>query len=200
MSWMMARPCRASFCTARSYILMPSHEAAGAAITAYHDALTRHRPAKSLTDIGSVITRMQGAKRAIRDWEIASDEADLRRNGGILCGGAAPPIMPHQWPTFDSGRRRDQGAGRQRGGARRGPGAAQGARPGPRRLEVDGSGQVTFGPIMMSPGAERPRLCPREPGHAPASSGDPPPYRDCIVGSFVTDECCLAVCCKLRLR
>ena len=80
---------------------MSSHEAAGAAITAYNDALTRHRAAvKRLTEIGNLINRLKGAKLAAENWKIASNEVDPRRAGGILCGDGIP-IMPHMWPTFD---------------------------------------------------------------------------------------------------
>ena len=80
---------------------MPDNQAVGAAITAYNDGLTRHRAAvKRLTKIGNLIGRLQGAKLAAENWKISSNEFDLRRDGGILCG-AGIPIMPHMWPTFD---------------------------------------------------------------------------------------------------
>ena len=80
---------------------MSSHEAAGAAITAYSDALKRHSAAvKRLTEIGNLISRLKGAKLAAENWKIASNEVDIRRAGGILCGDGVP-IMPDAWPTFD---------------------------------------------------------------------------------------------------
>ena len=69
--------------------------------SAYNDALTRHRAAvKRLTEIGNMISRLKGAKLAAENWKISSNEFDLRRDGGILCGDGNP-IMPHAWPTFD---------------------------------------------------------------------------------------------------
>ena len=73
---------------------MPSNEAAGAAINAYSNATARHRAAmKRLTEIGNMISRLQGAKLAAENWKISSNEVDLRCEGGILCGDGIP-IMP----------------------------------------------------------------------------------------------------------
>lgn len=77
---------------------MSDHEAVGAAITAYNDALRHYRAAiRRPTEIGKVINRITGAGLA---WKIAAAEADLRWAGGILPSNGNP-IVPHTWPTFE---------------------------------------------------------------------------------------------------
>lgn len=80
---------------------MSDHEAVGAAITAYNDALTYHRAAiKRLTELGKAINRITGASLAVESWKIAAAEVDLRWAGGILSGDGNP-IMLHMWPRFE---------------------------------------------------------------------------------------------------
>ena len=80
---------------------MSDHDAVSAAITAYNDALTRHRAAISrLTEIGKGINRLTGASFVAESWKIAAEEVDLRRAGGILSDDGKP-IMPHMWPTCE---------------------------------------------------------------------------------------------------
>ncbi len=79
---------------------MSDHEAAGAAITAFNDAIARHRAAvERLDEIGKVVSRVTNARLATETWKLSTDP-DPRRAGGFLCGDGQP-IMPHMWPTFD---------------------------------------------------------------------------------------------------
>ena len=79
---------------------MSSHEAAGAAITAYSQAVARHQAAvERLDEIGQVVGRASNARLAARAWKLSTDP-DPRRAGGFLCGDGKH-IMPHVWPTFD---------------------------------------------------------------------------------------------------
>lgn len=79
---------------------MSSHEAAGAAITAYSSAVARHRAATERLDaIGQLVGQMSNARLAARSWKLSTDP-DPRRAGGFLCGDGRH-IMPHMWPAFD---------------------------------------------------------------------------------------------------
>ncbi len=80
---------------------MSDHEAVGAALIAHNDALTGHRAAvERLTAIGKMIGRLTDTKLAVEDWKTASEEVDLRRAGGTLCGDDNP-IVPHRCPMFE---------------------------------------------------------------------------------------------------
>ena len=80
---------------------MSDHEAAGAAITEFNQAIARHTGAlKRLEFYGRVVARAGATETPARSWKISTDP-DLLRLGGLVCGDRGEPILPDRWPSFD---------------------------------------------------------------------------------------------------
>ena len=80
---------------------MTDHEAAGAAITDFNQAIARHSDAlKRLEAYGRLVARAGATETPARSWKISTDP-DLLRLGGLVCGDRGEPILPDRWPSFD---------------------------------------------------------------------------------------------------
>ena len=80
---------------------MPDHEAAGAAITEFSQAVARHQGAvKRLEAYGRAVARAGSTEVPARSWKISTDPDLLRLDGGLVCGDRGEPILPDRWPSF----------------------------------------------------------------------------------------------------